>query len=204
MHPVVRKTHARQSTPHVAGLKDAQGWDNSIPSTTEAMTTTTLMDLETRVAALALCHTATRTSNEAAGQEEKDTEKGKHASSAGCVGDDATGAPSSDEKYVEADPTTFFHRLRDGIKRSDLQLEPQTAATKKRQESNDASASNIKDMESEKAVLSSMFPTTACQHESKVWYGPYGNGSGHGLRCVACEIRVFRQTSGSISIKVPP
>ena len=176
MHPVVRKTHARQSTPHVAWLKDAQGWGNSIPSTTEAMTTTTLMDLETRVAALALCHTATRTSNEAAGQEEKDTEKGKHASSAGCVGDNATGAPSSDEKYVEADPTTFFHRLRDGIKRSDLQLEPQTAATKKRQESNDASASNITDNDSEKAVLSGVFPMTACRHDSKARYGPMGMG----------------------------
>jgi hypothetical protein len=190
------------------GSNTARGWNNSAPSTMAATTTTTI-NLEVLLQAIELCRTATETSDEAAAGDRKPAEKGKRVSSAGCAGDDADGASSSDEEWVEAaDPIEARsdcnrHRemqLLEGIKRSVQQLERQVAAMKKRQESNDTSASSIKDRESEKAVLSGMFPTSDCRHEGKVWYG---NGAGHGLRCAVCNFKVFRKNNGDILMKLP-
>jgi hypothetical protein len=170
----------------------------------------TLVDLDTLMAAIALCRTATQTqtSDEAVGQEHKPAGKGKHASSAGCDGDDATDRASSDEEWVEADPTAALSdrdrrrevQLLEDIKHSVEKLPRQVVALKKRQQSNDKSASSMKDKESEKVVLSGMFPPTGCKHEAKLFYG---NQFGHGVKCADCNIKVFRQKNSDISIKVP-
>ena len=104
-------------------------------------TTTTTINLEVLLQAIALCRTATQTSDEAAAGDRKPAEKGKRISSAGCAGNDDDGASaSSDEEWVEAaDPSDARsdsprHRemqLLEGIKRSVQQLERQVAAMKK-------------------------------------------------------------------------
>lgn len=169
-----------------------------------------MVDLETLMAAIALCRVATRTSDEAAGQERKPSEKGRQTSNTVGDSDDAYEPSSSDEEWVVetdlAGARSHGNRLREkelleGIKRSVEQLARQVAAMKRKQESSNSSGSSAsKDQESEKVVLSGMFPHTKCRHESKIWYG---NQYGHGLKCAACNVKVFRRTNGDTNIKVP-
>jgi len=167
----------------------------------------TVVDLDSLMAAIALCRTATQTTEEEDSRPEgkPSARKGKHASSTGCDNDD-DGA-SSEEDWVEADAKAAPHQHRrelqllEDIKLSVQKLTLDVKALKKeRQRSHNTSASSVKDKELEKDILSGMFPTTSCGHSTKIFYG---NEFGHGLKCADCSIKVFRHKNGDMSTKVP-
>lgn len=171
------------------------------------------VDLQTLFQAIELCRAATRTAGEdtatrTAKESEKDVLSGLRTTT--HTGSDSDGAVSSEEEdWVEADPRPASPgkrsrelQLLQEIKNSVKNLTAQVKALKQeRRRSNDASTGSVKDSDTEKAILSSMFPHTDCKHHTKIFYG---NGSGHGLKCPQCNIKVFRHNKNdNISIKVP-
>ena len=179
----------------------------------------TSIDLDALKRGLELCRAATRTAGDqwaTAGEEsEKDIPSGKSDDAEGASSDEEWTLPITDKTVPDKprktdttdrslSPSKRSQELRilADIKQLVENLGQQVMALKKEtQRSNDARASSSKDNELEKALLSSMFPTTECKHDKKIWYG---NGSGHGLKCAQCGIKVFHHRKGDMSIKVPP